>query len=182
MVPACPSWKMHEAVRLFVSQCIYIDGDYITLHWRRLADTNQIRPRVLILSGQMFWLRKPDIPRDACWKNSFFKVEIMKVIQSLLIAAVVALPALSFAQSYQPLTRADVRAQLVELEKAGYNPNGDQTQYPQNIQAAEARINAQHALVASSYGPSVTGTSGSGSGTHDAGSKVIGLGPIYAKP
>ncbi len=106
----------------------------------------------------------------------------MKVIQSLLIAAVVALPALSFAQSNQPLTRADVRAQLVELEKAGYNPNGDQTQYPQNIQAAEARINAQHALVASSYGPPVTGTSGSGSGTHDAGSKVIGLGPIYAKP
>jgi len=89
----------------------------------------------------------------------------MKVIQSLLLAAVVALPALSFAQSNQPLTRADVRAQLVQLERAGYNPNSDQAQYPKNIEAAEARINARHALVA-----------------HEVGSKVIGLGPIYAKP
>lgn len=109
-------------------------------------------------------------------------MEIMKVIQSLLLAAAVALPALSFAQSSEPLTRAEVRAQLVELEKAGYNPAGDQTQYPQNIQAAAARVSAQQSLAASSYGPSVTGTSGSGSGTHEAGSNVIGLGQLYAKP
>src|SRR5271156_5396421 len=78
-----------------------------------------------------------------------FRGEIMKVIQSLLVAAVVALPALSFAQSNEPLTRAAVRAQLVELERAGYNPAGDQTQYPQNIEASEARLSAQHAVVAS---------------------------------
>jgi Domain of unknown function (DUF4148) len=111
-----------------------------------------------------------------------FRGEIMKVIQSLLVATVVALPALSFAQSDEPLTRAAVRAQLVELERAGYNPAGDQTQYPQNIEAAEARVGAQHAVVASSYGPSVAGTSGSGSGTHEADSNVIGLGPIFARP
>ena len=76
----------------------------------------------------------------------------MKVIQSLLVAAVVALPALSFAQSNQnqPLTRAEVRAQLVELEQAGYNPTSDQAQYPQNLEAAEARLNAQHGVAVSS--------------------------------
>jgi hypothetical protein len=115
-------------------------------------------------------------------KKSFLEVEIMKVIQSLLVSAVVALPALSFAQSNEPVPRAEVRAQLVELEKAGYNPTSDQAQYPQNLEAAEARLSAQQALAASSYGPSVAGTSGSGSGTHAANPDVIGLGPIYAKP
>ncbi|MFM0338927.1 DUF4148 domain-containing protein [Paraburkholderia fungorum] len=104
----------------------------------------------------------------------------MKVIQSLLVAAVVALPALSFAQSNQPLTRAEVRAQLVELQKAGYNPASDQTQYPRNIEAAQARVNAQQNLSASSYGSSTAGSSASGS--HVADSQVVGLGPIYAKP
>ena len=104
----------------------------------------------------------------------------MKVIQSLLVAAVVALPALSFAQSNQPLTRAEVRAQLIELQKAGYNPASDQTQYPRNIEAAQARVNAQRNLSASSYGSSTAGTSASGS--HVADSQVVGLGPIYAKP
>ncbi|WP_123386187.1 DUF4148 domain-containing protein [Paraburkholderia sp.] len=105
----------------------------------------------------------------------------MKVIQSLLVAAVVALPALSFAQSSnQPLTRAEVRAQLVELQKVGYNPATDQTQYPQNIEAAQARLNAQNGVAASSYGSSATGTSASGS--HAVTADVIGLGSLYTKP
>lgn len=115
----------------------------------------------------------------------------MKLIQSLVVAAVVALPALSFAQSNHPVTRAEVRAELVALQKAGYNPSTDQTQYPQNILAAEARLNAQNAqgdVTASSYGPSMAGSSASGS-SHvmhlsqaQSESDVIGLGPIYAKP
>ncbi|MFM0396202.1 DUF4148 domain-containing protein [Paraburkholderia phytofirmans] len=104
----------------------------------------------------------------------------MKVIQSLIVAAAVALPALSFAQSNQPLTRAQVRAELVQLEKAGYNPAGDETQYPRNIQAAEARVSAQNGLALSSYGPVTDGNSASGS--HASDSQVIGLGAIYAKP
>ena len=102
----------------------------------------------------------------------------MKVIQSLIVAAAVALPAFSFAQSNQPLTRAEVRAQLVELEKAGYDPASDQTQYPQNIQAAQARVDAAKGLTA--YGASVNGTSASGARSSDT--SVIGLGPIFAKP
>jgi hypothetical protein len=109
----------------------------------------------------------------------------MKLVQSLVVAAVLAVPALSFAQSNQPVTRAEVRAQLVELQRVGYNPSSDETQYPKNIEAAEARLNAQKSLAAaslsvSSYGASTAGTSAAGS--RDAQADVVGLGPIYAKP
>lgn len=103
----------------------------------------------------------------------------MKLIQSLVLAAVVAFPAVSFAQSNPPLTRAEVRQQLAELESAGYNPTSDQTQYPQNIEAAQARLSAQKGLATSSYGGTTDGTSVSGS--HKAPSDVIGLGAIFAK-
>lgn len=104
----------------------------------------------------------------------------MKLIQSLVVAAVVAVPALSFAQSNQPLTRAEVRAQLVELQSVGYNPASDSTQYPRNIEVAQARLNAQTSLSVSSYGASTAGTSAAGS--RAAQTDVIGLGPVYAKP
>jgi hypothetical protein len=101
----------------------------------------------------------------------------MKVIQSLIVAAAVALPAFSFAQSNQPITRAEVRAQLVELQKAGYDPASDQTQYPQNIQAAEARIAAAKGL--SAHGAPASGNADSGARSDTS---VIGLGPVFAKP
>ncbi|MFK4443482.1 hypothetical protein ABH944_003859 [Caballeronia udeis] len=104
----------------------------------------------------------------------------MKLVQSLIIGAVVAIPAVSFAQSNESLTRADVRAQLIQLEKTGYNPAGDQTQYPQNIQAAQARVDAANGVSATSYGSSTSGTAAAGSRT--AGSDVTGLGSIYARP
>ena len=104
----------------------------------------------------------------------------MKLVQSLIIAAVVALPAVSFAQSNESLTRADVRAQLIQLEKAGYNPASDQTQYPKNIEAAQARIDAANGVSAKSYGSSTGGTAAAGSRGTD--SDATGLGPIYARP
>ncbi|GAB5096214.1 DUF4148 domain-containing protein [Caballeronia sp. LP006] len=86
----------------------------------------------------------------------------MKLVQSLIVAAALAIPAVSsFAQTNQPVTRAEVKAQLVQLEKAGYNPTGDQTQYPANIQAAEARVNAQ-GNNATDVGGAADGTSASG--------------------
>jgi hypothetical protein len=101
-------------------------------------------------------------------------------LQSLVIAALVALPAVSFAQSSQPVTRAEVRAQLVELEKAGYVPGGDATQYPQNIQEAQARLNAQKGIATSSYGePSGTTSS---AGAREKTQQVLGLESIYARP
>jgi hypothetical protein len=102
----------------------------------------------------------------------------MKVIQSLIVAAAVALPAFSFAQSNQPLTRAEVRAQLVELEQAGYDPASDQTQYPRNIQAAQARVDAANGMHA--YGAAADGSAVSGARSTDT--SVIGLGSVYTRP
>lgn len=124
----------------------------------------------------------------------------MKLVQSLIVAAVVAIPALSFAQTSQPVTRAQVRQELIDLEKAGYNPAGDQAQYPDNLEQAQAKLEAQKGDAAASYGGATAGTSASGSAVHgihlhlhvphvvdrsDAshaynGSDVVGLGPIYA--
>ncbi|MDR5751308.1 MULTISPECIES: DUF4148 domain-containing protein [unclassified Caballeronia] len=68
----------------------------------------------------------------------------MKSLQAVVIVAVLATPLASFAQqSNAPVTRAQVRAELVQLEKAGYNPaKRDNTTYPSDVQAAEARIAA----------------------------------------
>jgi hypothetical protein len=68
----------------------------------------------------------------------------MKLITSLLLASALITPMLSFAQSSQSLTRAQVRADLVQFENAGYYPSGGDQDYPQNIQAAAARIAMQN--------------------------------------
>ncbi|WP_144141269.1 DUF4148 domain-containing protein [Paraburkholderia sp. BCC1884] len=61
-----------------------------------------------------------------------------------LAAGALAAPALSFAQSNAPVTRAEVRADLIRVEQAGYSPaTGDDSTYPAGIQAAEAKIAAQ---------------------------------------
>ena len=77
------------------------------------------------------------------------------LIPAVVIVSALAAPTFAFAQSTDnngPLTRAEVKAQLVQLEKAGYNPSFDPIDYPVNIQAAQARVNAQdgHAATAQS--------------------------------
>jgi hypothetical protein len=104
----------------------------------------------------------------------------MKLLKSLIVAAVVAVPALSFAQSNQPVTRAQVRQELIELQQVGYNPTTDETQYPLNIQQAEARVSTQHSAAASDLGGSRDGSSASG--TRAGVTDIPGLGPIYAHP
>ena len=44
------------------------------------------------------------------------------LIEAVVIAALIAAPLAAFAQSNQPVTRAQVRAELVQLEKAGLQP------------------------------------------------------------
>ncbi|RQT05272.1 DUF4148 domain-containing protein [Burkholderia contaminans] len=59
-----------------------------------------------------------------------------------MIGAIVAQSA--FAQSAAPLTRAQVRDELIRLEAAGYDPaKGDDGEYPADIQAAEAKLAEQ---------------------------------------
>ena len=67
------------------------------------------------------------------------------LIQAVVVAAALAAPIAVFAQSNAPVTRAQVRAELVQLEKAGYNPAAhDDATYPADIQAAEAKVAAQN--------------------------------------
>jgi hypothetical protein len=85
-------------------------------------------------------------------------------IEAAVIAALIAAPLAAFAQSSQPLTRAEVRADLVQVEKAGYNPN-DWIHYPDNIQAAEARVAADKGAAqadATGYGSGSNGSSQAG--------------------
>jgi hypothetical protein len=91
---------------------------------------------------------------------------IMKTLIRVAAVALAVSPLIAFAQSEQQgLTRAQVRADLVNLEKAGYDPALRDPYYPNNLQAAEAKIQAGDTSKpgALSYGPSVEGTSGSGS-------------------
>lgn len=84
------------------------------------------------------------------------------LIQAVIAAAVLCAPIASFAQSNAPVTRAQVRAELAQLAQVGYHPgDGDNAHYPEDIQAAEARVAALNSAV-NSYGGSANGTSASG--------------------
>lgn len=89
------------------------------------------------------------------------------IMQAVALAAILAAPVASFAQSDQPLTRADVKAQLKQIEQAGYNPAvATDSSYPADIQAAEARVGQQNSMAqagTTGYGPSMSGSSETGS-------------------
>ncbi|MBY8603754.1 DUF4148 domain-containing protein [Burkholderia arboris] len=57
----------------------------------------------------------------------------MKAARILAVAVLAAAPVLSFADTGHSLTRADVRAELVRLEQAGYNPARSEPHYPEDI-------------------------------------------------
>jgi hypothetical protein len=95
------------------------------------------------------------------------------LIKAVAIAAVLAVPAISFAQSQGngPVTRAQVRNELVQLEAAGYRPSLNDINYPDDLQKAQARVNAQNGAAVvqtSGYGPDTSGSSQSGSRTDGA--------------
>ncbi|KFG97660.1 hypothetical protein GQ56_0109020 [Burkholderia paludis] len=61
----------------------------------------------------------------------------MKAARILAVAALAAVPAWLFADTAgHGLTRADVRAELVRLEQAGYHPAQSEPHYPDDIAAA----------------------------------------------
>ena len=67
----------------------------------------------------------------------------MKALICTTLALVLAAPAVSFAQtSDQPVTRAQVRADLIQLENAGWRPDSQEAFYPNDIQAAETRVHS----------------------------------------
>jgi hypothetical protein len=101
------------------------------------------------------------------------------LIYAALVAGVLAAPAVSFAQDANaPLTRAEVRADLVRVEQAGYRPSANNLHYPADIQAAEARLHAQDVTVSSNSGVGgmSDGSSQAGAPTTTAGTHSIYFG------
>lgn len=62
----------------------------------------------------------------------------------LLVSIALSAPALAEAQAAppSPVTRAEVRGQLVRLESVGYRPARNDVHYPDSLQAAEAKLDA----------------------------------------
>lgn len=89
----------------------------------------------------------------------------MKTLAGVIaLSLIIGVPTVGFGRtSNDPVTRAQVRAELVQLEHAGYKPS--RTQYPSDIQAAEARVAAQSPATGNAeaaYGGTATGTSQAG--------------------
>ncbi|WP_246797326.1 DUF4148 domain-containing protein [Burkholderia perseverans] len=77
------------------------------------------------------------------------------LIQAVAVAAALVVPVASFAQAQSngPVTRAQVRAELVQLEQTGWRPSaGADTRYPADIQAAEHQVAAVNGVDTSGYG------------------------------
>jgi hypothetical protein len=84
------------------------------------------------------------------------------LIQSVAIAVALVVPMAAFAQSNAPVTRAQVRAELVQLEKAGWRPGaGADPHYPDDLLAAEAKVAAANGAT-SGYGGVAAGSSEAG--------------------
>lgn len=83
--------------------------------------------------------------------QSFIKVSL---------AVAIAFPLSSIAQPDQPITRPQVRDELVQLKGAGYNPN-DWLNYPESIQRAEVVVEKRNSDAAA-YGGATGSTSEAG--------------------
>ncbi|WP_186135852.1 DUF4148 domain-containing protein [Burkholderia gladioli] len=112
------------------------------------------------------------------------------LLANRIIAATAAAVVLTFAagaaqaQTSQ-LTRAQVRAELVQLQAVGYNSaRGEDTTYPAQLQAAEQRVGQQQVAVRTvsdeqGYGGSVGGASASGTRHRHVTLENDGMKPVY---
>jgi hypothetical protein len=89
------------------------------------------------------------------------------LIYAALVAGALATPA--------PVTRAEVQADLVRVEQAGYHPTTKNVHYPADIQVAEARLTAQDVTTHgdTSVGGASSGFSQTGAPTPAAGTRSI---------
>jgi hypothetical protein len=113
------------------------------------------------------------------------KNAIVKNVAKIAVAIVVtyasgAIPMDAYAQSNQPLSRAQVRAELVQLENAGYNPGAKDNRYPEKLQAAEAKVSKEQGSEQAAYGsPGVTATQSGGSKNLSGVKEVAGTKSLY---
>lgn len=90
-------------------------------------------------------------------------------LSAILTISMLSMPLAAFAQSSNgSVTRAQVRSELVQLEKVGYRPGEDGPHYPDALLSAEARVNGGSHVrpIGSSYGSSNSGSSASGVGSN----------------
>ncbi|WP_109483867.1 DUF4148 domain-containing protein [Paraburkholderia sp. C35] len=94
------------------------------------------------------------------------------ILATVVSAAALATPLYGFAQQDSaPVTRAEVRADLAQVERAGYEPSrGEDPGYPADIQAAERKVAMQPA---GGSGQSVGGVSSASS----SGRQMTGAAP-----
>ena len=71
-----------------------------------------------------------------------------KLLAYALLSIATSAPVLSFAQSSAPVTHALLISELAQLEKAGYNPSGDDANYPADIDSAEVKLSAGKLIAA----------------------------------
>ncbi|WP_367189365.1 DUF4148 domain-containing protein [Burkholderia sp. Ed8] len=104
------------------------------------------------------------------------------LIQAVVVAAALVAPVVSFAQSGSTITRAQVRAELVQLQQAGYNSaRGEDPHYPEAIQAATARVAEQQRALAQAQGADVSGYGAQAQGASASGSRAMGVRPASAE-
>lgn len=85
------------------------------------------------------------------------------LVPAIVLASALGAPALANAQQTgDTVSRPAVRADLVQMEQAGYNPVGDHTTYPAQTQAAEQRVEMNRGVTATSYGSPTNGSSATG--------------------
>jgi len=73
--------------------------------------------------------------------NTKYFANVLSAAALVGVTALFASNASAQTDPQAPVTRAQVKAQLAELERAGYNPGGDNVYYP----ADEQRVQAAHA-------------------------------------
>lgn len=85
------------------------------------------------------------------------------LVPAIVLASALGAPLIAQAQqSGDTVSRAAVKADLVQMEQSGYNVEGDHTTYPAQAQAAEQRVETNRGVTATSYGPSMSGSSAAG--------------------
>nr|WP_256377828.1 DUF4148 domain-containing protein [Paraburkholderia pallida] len=99
-----------------------------------------------------------------------------RIISCTIAAMTMGIAAAAHAGTDVSLTRAQVYADLVNGEQAGYNQSsGDDAHYPDAIQAAEAKVASQQNEQAQAYGGVALGQSQTGAG---AGTASMCVGPV----
>ncbi|WP_206956366.1 DUF4148 domain-containing protein [Trinickia acidisoli] len=101
------------------------------------------------------------------------------LVYAMVAASALSIPLVSFAQSSDngPVTRAQVRQDLINVEQAGYNPSARSPNYPNDIQAAEQRVNEGQG--ATGYGGVAAGSSQSGAPVQLHPTNVDGVHSLY---